>query len=66
MEEVSATAEPEMPPKNMDARIFTWARPPRIQPTKALASVMSRREMPPCPMISPARMKKGIASKEKD
>ena len=23
MEDVSATAEPEMPPKNMEARIFT-------------------------------------------
>ena len=65
-EEVSATAEPEMPPKNMEARMLTCARPPRIHPTQALASVMSRREIPPWPMISPAKIKNGIASSEKD
>jgi len=66
MEETSATAEPEIPPKNMEARIFTWARPPRTLPIRALAKPTSLREIPPWLMISPERMKKGIARREKE
>jgi len=65
MEETSATAEPEIPPKNMEARIFTWARPPRTLPIRALANPTSLREIPPWLMISPERMKNGIARREK-
>jgi len=36
MEETSATAEPDMPPKNILAKQFTWAKPPRIRPTMRL------------------------------
>ena len=30
----SATAEPVMPAKNIEARMATWASPPVIQPTR--------------------------------
>ena len=62
-EAVSAVADPEIPPKKMEATIFTMARPPRIHPTRASASRISRSEIPPCAIISPERMKKGIARK---
>jgi hypothetical protein len=61
MEVVSAAEEPEMPPKNMLARMFTIARPPRIQPMMELENLMSMSPMPPAPMISPASTKKGTA-----
>ena len=41
-EETSATAEPEMPPKNMLSTQLIIARPPRIRPTKRLARLTSR------------------------
>jgi hypothetical protein len=63
--EVSATAEPEMPPNSIEVETSTMPSPPRIQPTVALASATSRRAMPPCSMISPAKMKNGIASRAK-
>jgi len=66
MEETSATAEPEIPPKNMEARIFTWARPPRKRPMRALAKPTSLREIPPWLMISPERIKNGIARRENE
>jgi len=66
MEETSATAEPLMPPKNMEAMMFTWARPPRTQPMRALEKPTRRREIPPWLMISPLRMKKGIARRLKE
>ncbi len=66
MEETSATADPEIPPKNIDAKTLTSARPPRTRPTKALENSTNRREIPPRPMISPARMKNGMASREKE
>ena len=58
---VSAAAAPEIPAKNMEDTIDTWARPPVIEPTKLFAKSINRRLMPPASMSSPAKMKKGIA-----
>ena len=63
--EVSATAEPEMPPNSMEVETSTMPSPPRIQPTQAEASATRRRAMPPWSMISPAKMKNGMASSAK-
>ena len=38
---------------------------PRALPVSAATQTMTRLAMPPCPMISPARMKNGIASSGK-
>ena len=62
---MSATAEPEISAKNIDAPIDTCARPPRIQPNSADANAISRCEMPDAFMIAPARMNSGIASSGK-
>ena len=35
MAAASATADPEMPPKNMAATTLTWPSPPRMCPTRA-------------------------------
>ena len=64
MEAVSATAEPEMPPKNVEARIFTSDNPPRTKPTSTLAKATRRRDMPPSAIRAPASTKKGMASSE--
>ena len=66
IEETSATAEPEIPPKNIDARQFTCARPPRTRPIRALENAISRREIPPRLIISPESIKNGIAKSEKE
>jgi hypothetical protein len=50
----------------MEARIFTWAKPPRKRPIRALANPTSLRDIPPWLIISPERMKNGIASREKE
>src|SRR5437763_3619976 len=62
---MSATAEPEISAKNIDAPIDTWASPPRIHPNNDDANAINRREMPDAFMIAPARMKSGIASRGK-
>src|SRR5215211_613510 len=59
--ETSATAEPEISAKNIDAPMETIARPPRTNPRMALAKAIKRCEMPEAFMIAPARMKSGIA-----
>ena len=61
---VSATADPEIPPKKVDARMFTTDRPPRTKPTRTLAKATRRRDMPPSAISAPARTKNGIASSE--
>jgi hypothetical protein len=66
IEEVSAMAEPEIPPKNILESTFTWASPPLIRPTITFENLMSLVEIPPWDMISPARIKKGIAIREKE
>ena len=62
---MSATAEPEISAKNIDAPIDTCASPPRIQPKSDEANAINRREMPDAFMIAPARMNNGIASSGK-
>src|SRR5262252_8338785 len=62
---MSATAEPEISAKNIDAPIDTCASPPRIQPKSDEANAISRREIPDAFMIAPAKMKSGMASSGK-
>jgi hypothetical protein len=59
--DTSATAEPEISAKNMEAPIDTMARPPRMKPSTALANAIRRFEIPDAFMIAPASMKSGIA-----
>ena len=44
--ETSATAEPEISAKNMEAPMETIASPPRMNPRIADAKAMRRREIP--------------------
>jgi len=62
--EVSATAEPEMPLRNVVASTSTSDSPPRtrVKPTSTSAKATMRRAMPPSAMIAPARTKNGIVS----
>ena len=57
----SATAEPEMPPKSVEAAMLTWPRPPRTWPISEPAKATMRAAMPPLTIRSPAKMKNGIA-----
>ena len=59
--ETSATAEPEISAKNIEAPIDTIASPPRTKPNNAEAKAIRRCEMPEAFMIAPARMKSGMA-----
>jgi hypothetical protein len=61
----SATAEPEMPAKNTLVMMLTWPSPPRRRPTSAIDRSISARVTPARFMISPARMKSGIARSAK-
>jgi hypothetical protein len=61
-----AGLEPLMAPKNAEATTVMSPRPPRRDPTRVEARRTSRREMPPCSMIPPASMKKGMAMKGKE
>ena len=61
---MSATDEPEIAPKNVEARMFTSDSPPRRKPTNTPAKATSRRAMPPSAMMAPASTKKGMASSE--
>jgi len=61
----SATAEPDISAKNMEAATLTMARPPLIKPNNAEAKAINRREMPEVFMMAPAKMNKGIASNGK-
>ena len=63
-EAVSATDEPEIAPKNVEAMMFTNDRPPRTKPTSTPANATNRRDMPPSAMIAPASTKNGIAISE--
>ena len=62
--EVSATAEPEMPLRNVVATTLTTERPPRtrVKPTKTSAKATSRLAMPPSAMIAPASTKNGMVN----
>ena len=59
----SAVDEPIMPPKNIEVTTLTWAKPPRIDPTRAVAKANRRAEMPPVFMTPPASTNSGKASR---
>ncbi|MNC56009.1 hypothetical protein D3C75_1055780 [compost metagenome] len=61
---VSATDEPEIAPKKVEAMMLTSDSPPRTKPTSTPANATSRRDIPPSAMIAPASTKNGIASSE--
>ena len=59
--EVSATADPLSPANSMLERMLTWASPPRRWPMRAWLSRTRFTVICPAFIISPARMKNGIA-----
>ena len=63
---VSATAAPEIPPKNMLVRILTWAIPPRINPTRESAKSTIAWAIPLRTIKLPASMKRGTAKRIKE
>ena len=62
---VSATAEPERLAIIIAARIATKPKPPRLCPTNFIGKSIIRLDKPPSFIISPAKMKNGIAINEK-
>jgi len=64
--DVSATAAPVMPAKNMDATTLTIASPPRIEPTKIFENLIRRFVIPPLFIREPASIKKGTAINGKE
>ena len=65
MAEAAAVPEPEMEPKSIFATVFVWARDPGTPPVSSLARLIRRIAIPPLFIRLPARMKNGIASREK-
>ena len=59
-----AGPEPDMAAKKQEQMTVTRASPLRRWPTQAFARAISFSEMPACSMMLPARMKKGMASRE--
>ena len=59
--DVSATEEPEMPPKIMEATIFTSPRPPWMGRRICMQKLIMRLVMPPVFISSPASMNSGMA-----
>ena len=57
----SATAEPEISAKNIEVTMVTCASAPRMKPSSAEESAMSRREIPEAFMIAPAKTNSGMA-----
>ena len=64
--DASAVADPEIPEKNILETIETWAKPPFIWPTRAFEKETILSVMPLSFIISPAAIKKGIASRVKE
>jgi hypothetical protein len=62
IEEISATADPETPPKNIEARMLIWANPPGIRPTITSAIFTRRVEIPPRAISTPAKMNRITAN----
>lgn len=61
MAEASATAEPVMPPKNIQLRMLAWASPPVMRATNNSEKSSRRRVMPDVFINSPASTKNGTA-----
>ena len=59
--EVSATEDPEIPPKIMEATMFTSPRPPRMGRRISMQKSIIRLVMPPVFISSPASMNRGMA-----
>ena len=64
-EATSATAEPDISAKTIEAPMFAIPSPPRTQPTMAFTSSIRSSAMPARFMISPAIMNIGIARNTK-
>ena len=58
--EVSATAAPVIPAKNIATTMVMWERAPRMCPTIALATLIRRSKSVVMDIRSPARTKKGM------
>jgi len=56
-----AGLEPEIAEKNIELVTVVMPSPPSIGRTSAFANLISLCDMPPCAMMFPAKMKKGIA-----
>ena len=57
----SATADPEISAKNIEAAMVIILNPPFTKPTKAEAKAINLREIPELFIIAPAKINKGIA-----
>ncbi len=66
MDAMSATDEPEMPPKMTDETTFTWPMPPGIQPTSASAKSKSVSATRPRSIRTPTKMNSGTATSRKE
>ena len=62
MEATSATEEPLMPAKRIEVIIFTWPRPPWIQPTTSSQKEKICSATPPLSIRTPARKNRGTAT----
>ena len=60
---VSAVEEPDIPENNIVESTTTIPIPPLMCPTRLLANLVKRTEIPPVSINSPARMKRGAANK---
>jgi len=58
---VSATALPVIPAKKTLARMLAWPNPPRTCPTSVVEKLTNRLVIAVLFIISPARIKRGIA-----
>ena len=61
----SANFEPDTPATRKVVMMTTCSNPPRKWPTTAMANRTRRKLMPPCSMIRPAQMKKGMVNRTK-
>jgi len=66
IEAVSATEEPDMPPKTMLAKMLTCPKAPWKFPSKIVAKFRILLVIPPSRIKIPANTKKGIAVKRKE
>src|SRR5215471_17682290 len=62
--DTSASADPDTPPNKSEANTLTCPSPPRKCPTSDEANAMSRSEIPPRIMSSPAKMNNGMATND--
>src|SRR5471030_1624608 len=64
MADVSATGDPDTPPKSVDATTSASPSPPFQWPTRLRAKATILSAIPPCSISSPEKMKNGIARNE--